>query len=417
MGLNIILPVNKTWLKLTKVNLLLLVFLVVIFIAPSFITTNGFLQQEILGISYSFAAISYFLLFLILFCFMLYYISNLQIRVSKTVVLLFVSFVVFNTAAFLLNISFWFLEFLQNCLFFVISFIIAQYLVKNEEQDGLLVTALFTAITIICLLSPLSLSAYTTYGEEMQRAGGPGMGPNDLAIFSFACFISLSVIKTKWLQIALFIISMIGILFAASRKALIGLLLFFMLKSWKSFLISALIIAVIYFKMDDIVQWFIANTGLDIPFITRISFMISQNTEVGEAVSDEGRSDYYTIFFQHFNEASVFGLYAIPLVAYQYFHLQTIHFHNFIFEWIMLYGMPAASILLCWVAAVCRKIWINRTAYTLKNPVCLIFNLFICFMVFNLFDYSFYNPKLVFIFFLIGNYIFFMPVLNDKHAS
>lgn len=80
---------------------------------------------------------------------------------------------------------------------------------------------------ILSLASPLSITFYSIYSDQMQRAGSIGITPNYLALIS--SFLILSTIFLKKYKFLVFLSGILGVLFSASRRGIFITLIFIML--------------------------------------------------------------------------------------------------------------------------------------------------------------------------------------------
>jgi hypothetical protein len=342
---------------------------------------------------------------------------NLKLVYSNQTLFFFILFFLINLISFIFSPSFWFLEFFQNIILFIISYFLAQYIEFDDFLRTNFHKVIIFGVAIIALFSPITLLLYSSYGDVMKRAGGLGVAPNDLSILCFAVFISSNCIKNKYQRNFVVFSTIMGIFFSASRKALFSLLIYFIFKSKRTFFITISFLFLLYLNFDSLVVWVIEYTGFDIPLISRFASFVIDSEDSTDVLTDEGRSSYYQIFVSQIANNLFLGAYAIPMVASKYFHLETMHFHNVFFQWTMMFGLIGCIILIGWLFSVFFKIWHNRNDFIQKDPSTVYYILFICFVLFNQFDYSFYNPKLTFIFLLIGNLILRKKSISNVVSS
>lgn len=406
-------------MRLPKIDYVLFFLMCGLFLSPSRVSMQGILEIDYENIGYAFSFVSYYTILIIITSLYIRLRYKIPLTVKKSYVFFAFIFIGIQIIAFLKHPNISFLETLSHIFTFLLATFLVSQIVTTLILELSAYYACLISLFIVCMVSPLGLTFYSIYGEGFKRAGSLGFSPNDLAIVGLVTLVFARFINNKVFKVLFFISGATALIFSASRKALLILLAYLLSRSKKALFISTLIALIVYLNASSILEWMLSIASeSSIPFLSRFAFIASdKNTNLQEAFTDYDRIDFYSIFFKRCSEVLFLGEYSINNVSQKFLNGGTMHFHNFLFEWVLLFGFIGALILLTWVYNVFSVSYKLYTRGKLNNSNILFFHLFAAFLIFNLLDYSFFNQKLVFILIFSGEMLvqsYSLKALNEQ---
>jgi len=231
---------------------------------------------------------------------------------------------------------------------YLLSFILSFFLIQRKEYRQTTFYAIIIAFVLLIIVSPLSMLYFRSY-SNMHRAGTLGLGANDLGSIGSILIIFVifswekKIISKKYLLI-LFLLGLLGIGLAASRRTVFIIALFLIVKvvpkNLKKSIFILTTLSVVLLLASNFLLKFISE-HLDVPFFYRINWYL----KVHEVFfSDQGRFLYFETFIKNIPN-HLLGYGSLLDTASGLYHFETIHTHDIFLQYFAQYGVLVGSIL------------------------------------------------------------------------
>lgn len=282
-----------------------------------------------------------------------------------------------------------------DLLFLTAAILYSIKIIRLDNLSAVTVAMLYSFLFLI-LLSYFT-STLSVYSDEMRRYGTVGFGPNELGFISLTVSVYAILSRKYWILAFAFY----GALQSGSRRVL--------------FLLPAITILIFAFNLNKKKLFAIAVIGFATYFALDSGFNLSRYLEEVDSLSrlanfnlddlsaffvDEGRLEIWNSAVLNIEYLSFRP--SVPQIATLVYKSETMHSHNlylqFMLEYGLLIGITLALANLLLIPVALYRIYKSEFYKGYADTFLFLASLYLSFTSYSLFDYPFYNYKMLFIY-------------------